>query len=234
MLYKLMDKYVWPDFTKDIIEQAKKRCGAHIVVFDVGCFVGAFSKKIKEKFPTSSFYLFDPNPNIKVNDFNYYNLALSNSNEKKIYYLNNFFPAGGSSLNPNSKNDFLWNFTRKIITFKFWKSYSEHEVITNTLDTFCNEKKITHIDVLKIDVDGSELDVLMGGLEILNNVKIILVEINDKKNKFNEKFNLVKDLLEKKYNFKLIKKKNLWSLSVLSNTKATDALFVKNSNDIAN
>ena len=101
----------------------------------------------------------------------------------------------------------MWNLTRKIITLKFWKDYSEHKVNTITLDKFCEEKKIKHIDILKIDVDGSELEVLLGGDKMLNMVKIILVEVNDTKSKFKEKFIEVKNLLEKKYNFKLIKQK---------------------------
>lgn len=232
MLYEFMDRYIWHDFTNDILSYTKKEYKSPIVVFDVGCFIGNFSRKIKKKFPDGFFFLFDPNPNLKIDDFNHYKLALSNSVKKRIYYLNNFFPAGGSSLSPNAKNDFLWNLTRKIITLKFWKTYSEHEVNTITLDKFCEEKKIKHIDILKIDVDGSELEVLLGGDEMLNMVKIILVEINDTKSKFKEKFIQVKNLLEKKYNFKLVKQKKMWSVSLFSNLKVVDTLFVKNGHKI--
>ena len=227
MLYEFMDKYIWHDFAKDIIQYTNKEYKSPIVVFDVGCFIGNFSRKIKKKFPEGSFYLFDPNPNLKINDFKHYKLALSNSVKKRIYYLNNFFPGGGSSLSPNGKNDFFWNLSRKIITLKFWKGYSEHEVDSATLDNFCEENKVKHIDILKIDVDGSELEVLQGGDKILNKVKIALVEVNDTKNNFEEKFVQVKNLLEKKYNFKLVKQKKMWSVSIFSNLKVVDTLFVK-------
>jgi len=227
MLYEFMDRYIWHDFANDVLSHTNKEYKSPIVVFDVGCFIGNFSRKIKKKFPDASFFLFDPNPNLKIDDFNHYKLALSNSVKKRIYYLNNFFPGGGSSLSPNGKNDFLWNLTRKIITLKFWKDYSEHEVDSITLDKFCEENKIKHIDILKIDVDGSELEVLQGGDEILNKVKIALVEVNDTKSKFKEKFIQVKNLLEEKYNFRLVKQKKMWSVSVFSNLKVVDTLFVK-------
>ena len=118
MLYKFMDKYIWHDFTNDILLHTKKEHKSPVVVFDIGCFIGNFSRKIRKKFPDGLFFLFDPNPNLKIDDFNHYKLALSNSAKERIYYLNNFFPGGGSSLSPNAKNDFLWNLTRKIITFK--------------------------------------------------------------------------------------------------------------------
>ena len=227
MLYEFMDRYIWHDFANDVLSHTNKEYKSPIVVFDVGCFIGNFSRKIKKKFPDASFFLFDPNPNLKIDDFNHYKLALSNSVKKRIYYLNNFFPGGGSSLSPNGKNDFLWNLTRKIITLKFWKDYSEHEVDSITLDKFCEENKIKHIDILKIDVDGSELEVLQGGDEILNKVKVALVEVNDTKSKFKEKFIQVKNLLEEKYNFRLVKQKKMWSVSLFSNLKVVDTLFVK-------
>ena len=227
MLYEFMDRYIWHDFTNDILPYTNKESKSPIVVFDIGCFIGNFSRKIKKKFPDGSFFLFDPNPNLEIDDFNLYKLALSNSVRKRIYYLNNFFPGGGSSLSPNGKNDFLWNLSRKIITLKFWKDYSEHEVDSITLDKFCEENKIKHIDILKIDVDGSELEVLQGGDEILNKVKIALVEVNDTKSKFEEKFIQIKNLLEEKYNFKLVKQKKMWSVSIFSNLKVVDTLFVK-------
>ena len=232
MLYKFMDKYIWHDFTNEILLHANKEHKSPFIVFDIGCFIGNFSRKIRKKFPDGLFFLFDPNPNLKIDDFNHYRLALSNSAKERIYYLNNFFPGGGSSLSPNAKNDFLWNLTRKIITFKFWKDYSEHKVNTITLDKFCEEKKIKHIDILKIDVDGTELEVLLGGDKMLNMVKIILVEVNDTKSKFKEKFIKVKNLLEKKYNFKLVKQKKMWSVSVFSDIKVVDTLFVKNEHKI--
>jgi len=227
MLYEFMDRYIWHDFANDILPYTNNKKKSPIVVFDVGCFIGNFSRKIKKKFPNGSFFLFDPNPNLKIDDFNHYKLALSNTIKKRIYYLNNFFPGGGSSLSQNGKNDFLWNLTRKIITLRFWKDYTEHEVDSITLDKFCEENKINHIDILKIDVDGSELEVLQGGHEILNKVKIALVEVNDTKSKFEEKFAQVKNLLEKKYNFKLVKEKKMWSVSIFSNLKVVDTLFVK-------
>ena len=58
-------------------------------------------------------------------------------------------------------------------------------------------------------------------------VKIVLVEINDTKSKFKEKFIQVKNLLEKKYSFKLVKQKKMWSVSIFSDIKVVDTLFVK-------
>lgn len=48
-------------------------------------------------------------------------------------------------------------------------------VPVDTLDNYCKLKKITHIDVLKVDVEGYELEVLQGANELLKRKKIGLV-----------------------------------------------------------
>ena len=95
---------------------------------------------------------------------------------------------------------------------------------TDTLDNFC--KKITKIDILKIDTEGHELEVLKGGKNILHNTNIIQIEIMEKKKKFSKKFKKVDNFL-KKYNFEIIKKKKIWSVSLLSSIEAIDVLYSK-------
>ena len=84
MLYEFMDRYIWHDFANDVLSHTNKEYKSPIVVFDVGCFIGNFSRKIKKKFPDGSFFLFDPNPNLKIDDFNHYKLALSKSVKERI------------------------------------------------------------------------------------------------------------------------------------------------------
>ena len=81
--------------------------------------------------------------------------------------------------------------------------------------------------MLKIDVEGSELDVLKGGKNILRSVRLVQLEILQSKNKFLiEKTKIVNYL--KKYNFKIKKEKKIPSVSILSNSISEDILFVRN------
>ena len=48
-------------------------------------------------------------------------------------------------------------------------------VETITLDTFCTERNINHIDFLKIDVEGAELKVLRGASSLLKDKKIKII-----------------------------------------------------------
>jgi hypothetical protein len=59
------------------------------------------------------------------------------------------------------------------------------------LDTFCEKLKIKP-DHIKIDVDGLEHFILKGGKNVLNQVKGVLIEVNDD---FHAQANECKDLL---------------------------------------
>ncbi len=225
MLYDLVDKYLMNDFTADIANHINQK--EDCVIFDVGCFQGNFSKSLSKKIKKAQFYLFDANSNITNNNFKFYPYAVYDEETTKNYYLNTFFPASGSSIDCETKNDWLWNLTRKIITLKIFAKYEMKTVKTITLDNFTKENSIDHIDVLKIDVEGSEFNVLKGAKNILEKTKIIFIEINSTKKNFDNKYNLIKSFLEK-YNFKLNKQKNILSYSILSKQKAVDALFIKN------
>ncbi len=232
MIYKFIDKYIDNHFIDEISHWLSKKNDDELIIFDVGSFLGNFSRKIKNKIQSRKldFYLFDPNKNLEIKDFSYFKFALSNKQGTHDYYLNDFFPSGGSSLKTIVKDDVMWNVTRKLITFNFNnKHFSSHIVDTDTIDNFCNTKKIKKIDLLKIDVEGNELEVLLGAEETLHNIFLIQIEILENKNKFDEKFSQVKSLLENKYEFKMINSKKMWTLDILSNMRAIDALFIKDS-----
>ena len=217
------------------------------IIFDVGCFKGNFTnnfiKNDKKLGHMSNYYMFDPNPDVKeylksmlVNDkIKYFNIALDNTNSRKKFYLNNFFESSGSSLDPFILNDKKWVNTRKFFMsifqpFKKIQEFSEIYVNTKTLDSFCDENKITHIDLLKIDAEGNEKNILLGSERLLKERRIdsIYVEIGETKKNFETKKNSVENYL-KEHNFELKFSLPIRSFSFLSNLKATDNLFI-NSN----
>ena len=127
LVYKLVDKFLMNDFSKPISTIINNNLKQEIVIFDVGCFQGNFSRSLKKEIKKKAkFFLFDPNPNLEIVDFKYQKLAFSNDRKVKKYYLNNFFPSSGGALNTIHMKDQLWNFTRKLVTGnlkKQWNSF---------------------------------------------------------------------------------------------------------------
>ena len=82
-------------------------------------------------------------------------------------------------------------FNEKNCNIEFLKSFETIKVKTDLLDNYC-EEKIEKIDILKIDVEGSEIEVLEGSKKMLKNIKIIQIEIFDTKKLHSQKFEKIK------------------------------------------
>ena len=238
LFYYLANYTLQHTFEKEVVKFINKK--RRLVIFDVGCYRGIFVKTILNLVgrKKNKFYLFDINKKvkkyiqnlIKFNNFYYNEIALSDKNGQANYNYNNFFESAGSSLSNIVKNDKRWNFSRRLLLALFFyktKNFTKYKVKTMTLDNFVKRKKINSIDILKIDIEGSEYELLKGAKNALkrNKIKIILVEIIDKKNSYKKKEKKIINLLK---NFALIKKANIWSISLFSNIKGGDYLFINN------
>ena len=245
IIYNLVDTLLMNNNEEVIysyIKNKKKK-----IIFDVGCFRGKFTEKIikidKKTNNKSKFYLFDPNPKVP----NYINKLLKQFKTisftqqgfnsrivKKIFHLNNFFEASGSSFQTILKNDKKWNLSRRfflrfinILSFKKLENFTKINVCADTIDNFCNKKGIKKIDLLKIDTEGHEEFILQGALKYLkkNKINVIYTEVLEKKKKFEKKKKKIIEYL-KKYNFDFIKEYPIKSVSIFSNLKSSDILFL--------
>ncbi len=246
LVYNLLDLIFMNNNENEIFRNIKKK--EKKIIFDVGSFRGKFTEKLikidKNRINTK-FYLFDPNPNGKnyikklkkrYKNIRYNCIGLDNKIKRKTFYLNRFFEASGSSFQTILKEDKLWNFSRKkileilnIFNKEKLKDYKEINIKTNTIDNFCSNKKIKKIDLLKIDTEGHEEFILKGSLKLLkkNNINVIYVEILSQKNNYQFKKKKICKFL-KEYNFKFIYEYPIRSVSILSNLKSSDLLFVNN------
>jgi FkbM family methyltransferase len=141
-------------FEEEYFNSIKQNCKT---IFDVGA--GSFSifydvEGIDVHYFEPHLESFEKLKTIGVKNKNYYfnNFGLSDKGEKMSIY------AEGSLYNRNMSN-----------------------VVIATCDVksgleYCNEKNITHIDFLKIDVEGMETKVLLGFGDILKNIRYIQFE----------------------------------------------------------
>jgi FkbM family methyltransferase len=159
------------------LEQLAKRWkDVHVTLFDVGANVGEFTLEIIQAFGKGKFnlYAFEPSsrawaqlrqrvpdmPNINVQQ-----LALSHEEGTAELY----FPEEGSTLASLYQRDLghtKWNFGKK------------ESVKISTVDKFCEKNKIEYIHLLKMDVEGHELDLLKGAQGMLgkNAIEVIQFE----------------------------------------------------------
>ena len=82
LIYKFVDKFLMNDFSKPISTIINNNLKQEIVIFDIGCFQGNFSRSLKKEIEKKiAFYLFDPNPNLDIADFqfdedNFYHISI--------------------------------------------------------------------------------------------------------------------------------------------------------------
>lgn len=105
-----------------------------------------------------------------------FDIALSDkSGEAKFYQTNH--PSMSSLLRSDAAN--MHRYTGRMKDSKSWINdlavRSETEVITETLDYFAASKQISFIDFLKLDTQGSELNILHGAADLLRNKNIGVV-----------------------------------------------------------
>lgn len=114
----------------------------------------------------------------KINNINLFNLALSDTSEKSMIYVDHK-ASGLSSLENKSKNS------------------QKEEIKTQILDDLNIQKK-GEIGLIKIDVEGHEINALKGGMETIKKTyPLILIEYQGGHRK--ELLNLIKELSYNKF-----------------------------------
>lgn len=123
------------------------------VVFDVGANIGDYSSEILKIRPSITIHAFEPDTHafaeLRKLKVSANNIALGGKSEKRLLYRGD---------GKTTHNSFY-----KIHA----KSTAPVEVATTTLDSYCEEKNISHIDFLKIDVEGFEFPVLKGAEDMI-------------------------------------------------------------------
>ena len=147
------------------------------VIFDVGANRGNTTLKYLKLFPNAIIHSFEPFPDSYEVFINLHKDNL-NVNLNK-YALSN--DIGSSILNVNKSvdtNSFLESKKIGANSDKSCVSVGQILIETNTIDNYCSKNNIKEIDILKIDVQGFEIEVLKGALDMLKNgsIKLIYIE----------------------------------------------------------
>lgn len=127
------------------------------VIYDIGANNGSWTKELKRLWPDANYLLFEPNQEHRkeLGDAPYY-VALSDTDGVKTFWQS------------TSKFDTGNSLYRELTNNPFQKT----EIACHRLDSFT----LPPPDLMKLDTQGSELDILRGAKKALAAVEIIQLE----------------------------------------------------------
>jgi FkbM family methyltransferase len=154
------------------------------VVFDVGANEGQTAEHYVRAFPCAQIYSFEPV------GATYKSLVERVSNSSRVRTFQLAFADSNRFTRIRLARLSGWNSLRNEVSDRC--SSQEGELIElRTLDSFCAEQNISHIDLLKIDTEGFELEVLKGadGLLRTRQIQFIFAEVTfDPENNYHTSF----------------------------------------------
>jgi FkbM family methyltransferase len=158
----------------EVVAQFSKSLGiSNIVAVDAGSNLGDWTAGLLTNLPTSTVVAFEPSKiafaklqarflgDSRVTPVN---IALGNENMSSVLYADES-GSGLGSLTKRRVNHFNIEFTH------------QEPIDVQTLDSWLSNNKLKHLpNILKMDVEGHELDLLHGATEVLENLRIIQFE----------------------------------------------------------
>lgn len=148
--------------------------GESKVLFDVGAFTGEHTLFMESYFPSAQVYSFEPNAvafeQLKIfvppNDKHILQRLALTDQVGKGYLYEFGHPKANSFLDLISEE-----VTQEVLR------QGSHEVETTTVDQFCEVHSIPQVDLLHIDVNGTETKVLQGSSTMLKKQKICYINV---------------------------------------------------------
>lgn len=138
------------------------------VIYDIGACTGAWSQLARSLWPDATIIAFEANermaPLLAHRADKYHIAVLSDQERRRVQWYENLHSPTGDS------------YYREIATdFYPLDAYRWRE--TQTLDAVVRRRGFPPPDLVKIDVQGAELDVIRGGIDALRHARDFIIEL---------------------------------------------------------
>lgn len=145
------------------------------VVYDIGACVLHWTDVARRVWPTSNYYVFeamqDCEPIYQKENLPYAIGVFGSEDNKEVTFYENVHAPGGNSIYMENPQ-----FSDKAIEYYGAPEFQKSRLMQR-IETVVKEKKFLLPDLIKIDVQGAELDILKGMGDVLNHAKYLILEL---------------------------------------------------------
>ncbi len=169
------------DTIRDVIN---KFCQPNPIIFEFGCYDGYLTKPYYNYSKTKPlhYFAFEADPD------NFKKMLANENIPKKVVLVNKaiadytgiieFNQSGGKLNNTGNEYDVCGSIRppKEVNTIFPFIKFKKIQVECITLDDFCKENNIQHIDIILADIQGGEKNMIEGGAEIIKKTKFMYLE----------------------------------------------------------
>jgi FkbM family methyltransferase len=146
------------------------------VVIDGGAYIGFVTHQFLTNFPETHVYSFEPNPKV------FSTLKKAYENNTRVTPIN----AGIGS----TTGEMMFQINKRAVTSSFLPATEYHKmniassniqiekVLIMTIDDAMSKEGVSHIDILKLDIEGFEIEGFKGIKDIDKKVSMVFAEVN--------------------------------------------------------
>jgi FkbM family methyltransferase len=143
-----------------------------LVILDVGANVGAWTLQALDTFPGAQIHAFEPS----ASAFAELTVAVGGGTRVHVHQSALGSTDGASVLYSDSPGSGLASLTKRQLDHIGLQFSFEEPIRMCTLESWSHAVGIRELDVLKLDVEGHEMDVLRGAGKLLDRVQVIQFE----------------------------------------------------------
>ena len=167
-LVRIFDRFTQRKLkVRNVFNDIKNLIGENVHIVDGGANVGLYSIFFRIHFPNAKIYAIEPVPNSQLTltseqfNFDIYNVALGSKTDRVTINV----------CKDSQRSSLLTPLDVNVI--------DKIEAYVTTLDNWVKDNKIEKVDFIKLDLEGYDLQALLGAKELLKKqVKGIFVEIS--------------------------------------------------------
>lgn len=142
------------------------------VIYDIGACLKHWTKSAREVWPNADFYLFEA---VRAFEFLYegenYNINVLSDEEKTVDFYEHPMNPGGNSI-------YRENIEYNPLADEIYHPNTKFRRLAKRLDTIVQEHHWPQPNLIKIDVQGAELEILKGAGNLLSRCDHLIIEMS--------------------------------------------------------